>query len=248
MGEIVITSDIIWAVIVLVLIYGLQESVFQRKADRYEKDFVQKRLQVLEEKYDQINAYYKENAKLYHDMNHHFNAVYFLLEHNDVQQAKGYLEEIMTPMHSTQISFRTGIDMLDVILQEMEKKANEREVKLDISVKSLINGCRFRKKDLCLLIVNVLENALEAAKSEVYVCIKQVHDMLFVEIKNDYHTKPYKIGGRFCTTKNEVSRHGWGIQIMENIVEKYEGSMEYFVDDKYVSVEIMLNEKEKPDV
>lgn len=247
MGEIIITSDIIWAVISLALLYGLQEVLLERKSNHYEKEFVKRRLSLLEQNYEQLNAFYKENAKLYHDMNHHFNALYFLLESNEVEQAKQYLEEIMTPIHIKKVSFRTGIDMLDVILHEMERKAEEKNIKIDISVKSLIDGNRFSKKDLCLLIVNLLDNAMEAAKSEVSICIKQVHAMLFVEVTNDYRIKPYKVGSRFLTTKKDTSKHGWGIQIMENIVAKYDGSMEYNVDDKCVLVEVMLNARNETD-
>lgn len=248
MGEIVITSDIIWAIISLALLYGLQEVLLERKSNHYEKEFVKRRLTLLEQNYEQLNSFYKENAKLYHDMNHHFNALYYLLENGEQEQAKKYLEEITTPLKVTNVFFRTGIDMLDVILQEMERKAEEQDIKIDISVKCLIDGNRFSKKDLCLLIVNLLDNAIEAAKKEVSICIKQVHAMLFLEITNDYRIKPYKVGSRFLTTKKDASKHGWGIQIMENIVAKYDGSMEYNVDDNCVSVEVMLNEKDEADV
>jgi sensor histidine kinase regulating citrate/malate metabolism len=98
--------------------------------------------------------------------------------------------------------------------------------------------------DLCSLLANLLTNALEAAQQEMFLELKKVRETLFITVKNDYETQPVIINGKFITNKKEKSLHGWGTQIVEQIVEKYEGSVEYTVSERYFAAYVMLNERD----
>ncbi len=43
-------------------------------------------------------------------------------------------------------------------------------------------------------------------------------------LPTDITTEPVKKRGRFLTTKTNPEGHGWGMQIIEQIVSQYEGS------------------------
>jgi len=225
--------------VMVILIYG---SYYKTKIENFqhEKELLLKHTNLLEKNYEQLSTFYNENAKLYHDMNHHLNVIHNLLEEGTQLQAKAYIEEIITPVNRTKVPSKCGIDILDVVLYEMGKKAQEKQIKLDVSITTLHEDGSIGMKDLSLLLVNLLDNAIEAAKERVSLSIKQVYQMVFIEVVNDYKEKPKKVGSRFQTTKDK-KQHGWGIQIIENIVKKYDGNLEYKVDEVHVYAEIMLN-------
>ena len=62
-----------------------------------------------------------------------------------------------------------------------------------------------------------------------------------VRVTNDYKNKPENDGKRFISTKQDKSKHGWGIKIMEQMIQKYDGSIGYKVDEKFVIIDIMIN-------
>lgn len=63
-------------------------------------------------------------------------------------------------------------------------------------------------------------------------------------IRNDYIVPPKVKDGKFQTTKADGEKHGWGTQIVEQIVQKYDGKLEYSIDENYVNIEAMLNDVE----
>ncbi len=110
---------------------------------------------------------------------------------------------------------------------------------MDIPI--LYSNNDINNKDLCLLFINLLSNAIEAARGHVHVRMCQVHKMLLIEVINDFKEKPNGDRTKLRTTKNDKDKHGWGIRIIESIVNKYDGNLEYRVDDSRVHVEIMIN-------
>ena len=160
----------------------------------------------------------------------------------NIKQAKEYIENIATPTRSVKVPKRCGIDMIDVVLFEMEQKAQSSGMSIDMVVPTLSLDINIDKKDICLLLVNLLNNAIEAARYQVHVNIKQAHEMLIIEVANDYKIRPIKEGKRFRSTKADKAKHGWGMQIIEQIMQKYSGSIEYKVDEAFVYANIILNE------
>lgn len=226
---------------IIVLIYTLY---YQAKIKSFNKEMevINKYNNMLEKNYEKVSDFYRENAKLYHDMNHHFNALYSMLENGEQDSAKTYIEQIIEPIRISKVPNRSGIEMLDVVLHEMEKRAEQKNINITFSVQILPENIEIDKKDLCILFVNLLDNAIEAAVERVSINIRQVNKMMLVKTVNDYKVKPVKESGGFITTKKDKVKHGWGTRIIEQIVYKYEGSIEYKVDEKYVYSEIVVND------
>ncbi len=239
-----IHMNFMWYIFLLFIVSLIYVSYYKIKKEAYEykTELLMKQTDLLKKNYEQLSQFYNQNAKVYHDMNHHFNAIYHMLEQGETEQAKAYIEKITTPTKSGKIPKRCGIDMLDVVLYDLEQKAENRGVSMAIQVPVLPGNINIDKNDLCLLLVNLVNNAIEAARNQVNIRIKHVNEMLMIEVVNDYKVKPIEVGGRFRTTKEDKSRHGLGMQIIEQIVWKYNGDVEYKVKDTMVHANVMLCE------
>lgn len=194
---------------------------------------------VLANSYERANSFYVENAKLYHDMNHHLDAIRQMLQKGDSREAADYIESLREPLDVSRIPNRTGIDVVDVVVYEAEQRAERRGLNIDFRVQAFPQDIEVDRKDLCALFSNLLDNALESAEREIRLSAKTNRGMLFILCENDYSVIPVEEGGSFITEKADKERHGWGTRIIRQIVEKYDGSIKYDVGECF-RVEIMI--------
>lgn len=195
---------------------------------------------MLERNYQQISDFYTANAGLLHDMKHHLKTLYHMLQKGEGEKAGQYIESLQVTLNSMDMQKWTGIDVVDVILNEVEKQAEAREIVLSIDSFMLPLDIEIEKKDICSLFANLLENAMEAAEKKVMVTIKYIHRMLLIEVQNDYRVKPIIRDGRLLSTKKDAICHGFGTQIIERIVHKYDGTIEYKIQENEFCVDIIL--------
>lgn len=195
--------------------------------------------EMLEKKYQQVSDMYMMNARLYHDMDHHFRALYHMADGEE--SIKSYIESLNYVPTAGMIKSRTSIDTLDVILSEMEKRAEDKGISINLAAQILPQDIGIEKKDMCALFANLLENSIEAALKEVNVVVKYVNKMLIVRIENDYQVEPVIRDGHLQTTKKDKLHHGWGTQSIEFVVDKYDGDIEYKVAQDKFCVDIVMS-------
>jgi len=169
-----------------------------------------------------------------------------MLQSDENERAKDYLKSLRAAESKEDYKYqaKSGINVIDAVLCEASRKAHEKGINYTEKISMLPYNLGIESTDLCSILANLLTNALEAAQQEMFVELKKVRETLFITVKNDYETPPVVVNGKFVTHKKEKSLHGWGTQIVEQIVEKYEGSVEYTVSERYFAAYVMLNEKD----
>ena len=187
---------------------------------------------ILEQGYRKAYDFYAENAKLYHDMHHHLRAVEQMVMRGEDAEALEYIASVQEPVRTAAVPVRTGVELVDTVLYEATEQAETKKIDLQIDA-SLFSGVeRLQKKDLCALFANLTENAMEAAKSRIRIITRTVPGMLLLEIRNDYREKPEISEGHLQTKKTDGAKHGWGLRIVEQIVGRYEGQIDYETEEE----------------
>ena len=182
---------------------------------------------ILEQGYRKAYDFYAENAKLYHDMHHHLRAVEQMVTRGEDAEALKYIAGVQEPVRTAAVPVYTGMELVDTVLYEAKEQAEAEDIDLQIEASLFAGIDRLQKKDLCALYANLTENALEAAKSRKHIATRTVPGMLLLEIRNDFREKPEISEGHLRTKKQDSAKHGWGLRIVEQIVGKYEGQIDY---------------------
>ena len=63
---------------------------------------------------------------------------------------------------------------------------------------------------------------------------------LSLMLENNYRIEPKKKGKRLMSSKGEGSLHGWGVESVKDIVEKYQGTITITYGDGIFMVKIVL--------
>ena len=196
---------------------------------------------LIESQYVRAQNFYAENAKLYHDIKHHLRALERLLQNGDQREALAYIESVQEPLQCKMIPVHTGIDIVDTVIYEAKEKAEQRNILLVVETPILPSGLKLEDREFCVLFANLLNNALEAAKEQIRLNIAITARFLVIEMQNDYKEKPVVKNNHFVSEREQDSlAHGWGMKIIEQIVEKYQGELSIRVDMQ-VSIKILMD-------
>ena len=196
---------------------------------------------LIESQYVRAQNFYAENAKLYHDIKHHLRALERLLQHGDQREALAYIESVQEPLQCKMIPVHTGVDIVDTVIYEAKEKAEQRNILLVVETPILPSGLKLEDREFCVLFANLLNNALEAAKEQIRLNIAITAGFLVIEMQNDYKEKPVVKNNHFVSEREQGSlAHSWGMKIIEQIVEKYQGELSIRVDMQ-VSIKILMD-------
>lgn len=196
---------------------------------------------LIESQYVRAQNFYAENAKLYHDIKHHLRALERLLQNGDQREALAYIESVQEPLQCKMIPVHTGVDIVDTVIYEAKEKAEQRNILLQVETPILPSELKIEDRELCVLCANLLDNALKAAKEQIKLNIAIAAGSLVIEMENDYKEKPLVKNNHFVSETEQGSlAHGWGMKIIEQIVEKYHGELTIRVDVQ-VSIKMLLD-------
>ena len=140
----------------------------------------------------------------------------------------------------------TGIEAIDYILAQ--KIANARQQQITVAINAEYpKDCKIEPVDLCAIITNLLDNAIDGAEKcpeyidkKIAITIRRIHQFILIRVTNSSATPPVQHNGQLVTSKKDKQKHGWGIKSVISTAEKYNGTVEYNYTDFMFSVSVML--------
>lgn len=152
-------------------------------------------------------------------------AYQLLLDHLE----KDFSEDLMNIIESIKIESFISHPFLNALLiykkHQIEQNRNVFIIEGDISENIAMDD-----KDLISLISNLLDNAINAAKSiphsVIHFKIRQLKNILQIKVSNDSLNK----------TKEEDWHHGFGKKIIKDIIDKYNGEIR--VEEKHSKYDV----------
>jgi len=241
----------ICGVIILICVLTLVQYFYKSKIYRQEQIDNQKlqiEAQLTAEKYEQLNQIYSLNAKTFHDFKNHLVAIDCLIDENKYQEAREYIHHIsnIPPLNNDKIY--TSISVADAILNEKRRRAEDEKIAFTVDASSdIAESNRVSNPDLCVILSNLLDNALEACERipedkmrKIDVKIHPRNDFLIIKISNTVLENPFISNARLLSTKKDPQPHGMGLHNVQASVSKYNGKLsQTYQDNAFVSTVII---------
>lgn len=200
--------------------YEVEKELAKLKSDQAE---------LLERDYTALNNAYTVNAKLFHDFHNHIDVLRQFLVHQQHTKAIEYLNELQEPMKEITDRIWTGDGTVDYLINSKVTAAAVNQIQLQVQVE-FPRHTNIKSADLCAILGNLLDNALEAAKKvpdprqrTIQLTIRRINQMLVIKVENYFTEVPVKENGTLKTSKAEKGLHGWGLKSAQTAAGKYDG-------------------------
>lgn len=184
--------------------------------------------------------------KIRHDLKNAFIALSGYLDIGDVNAAKQYVDRQIHTIK--QLTYSTGYPAIDAVVNDKKTKALEKNIQFDMKI-SLPKELLVDEMDLCVILGNALDNALEACErmpcgqGEIILSLRKTGEMLLLDIKNTIDKEPVKDSNGMVTTKKDQVNHGFGLKTIYQLTKQYDGTMDYEVKNGWFYLMINLNLK-----
>ena len=180
---------------------------------------------------------------LKHDMNAHISSISNLLEDENIVKAKKYIagmgkrEVLRTPVEIC------CVPVIDAITNRAINESKEKNIAFDYSV-NINERIEIDDIDLCSLLANILDNAIEACGGVNGSWIKfdchLKNNFLYISCKNSVDGTIIKRNGKYKSSKVDEKDHGYGIKIINKVAKKNNGLVNIHNDENVFVVEIAM--------
>lgn len=187
----------------------------------------------------------KEVRKVRHDLNNKLVGLLYLLEQEEIEYAKKYVKDIHENLQSVQMYYNTGHSIVDAMINQKYSNCKEKQIEFKLE-KARIEHIDIRPQDLCSILGNVLDNAVEGTMQVInrpkmiWMEIYTSKDYLIMNVKNTCRGE--LIGENFETQKDK-KWHGIGIKSIRDIAKRYDGNVLLDYKEDIFTTKVILKNK-----
>ena len=169
-------------------------------------------------------------------------ALMMLVENKDytalekgLEQAAGYID--------SDICSANNVSIWLAVLESKRKLAAKKGIVLDYAVESG-DYSSISDLDLCVILGNLLDNAVEAEEKasikEICARVKNAFGIIYIYVENYICCSVLENGGVEISSKESPYEHGYGLKSVRELVEKYNGNIRISEKGHHFIVEIMI--------
>ena len=163
-----------------------------------------------------------------HDLRHDFRLIYTMLQSNNVEDAKNYLNKAEKLLAATSIKDFCSQPLINAALSVYISRAEKLGIKIHHKI-NLPKKISVDERDFALLISNLLENAINASshsvKKQISIAIQTVDGQCVLKIENFCDEEVVFDEKNYPRTSNEG--HGLGMASIKLFSEKYDAYTDF---------------------
>lgn len=176
---------------------------------------------------------YRLQRKSVHEFEHHLQVLRGLLDQGEVERARDYLNRLKKDRSIHLMSVNSHHPVIDVILNQKHRTAQENGIKMQIRVNDL-SAVDIPSDDLVVVLTNLLDNAIEACRRidgyREIRCTVLYDEGLYISIRNT--SAPVEVvDGRIPTSKQDSLSHGFGLMSVSFVLDQLNAEYTFGYDE-----------------
>lgn len=194
-----------------------------------------------------IEGMYGGIRSVMHDMNNHLCCLKNLADTNNIEEIKKYFNNVSETISKLDFKIKTGNAVSDAVINEKYNIAKAENINFvcDFIIPKEIS---IEPADLCVILSNVLDNAIEACrkieddniKKEILIKSFVKNMYLIIEVSNTKKNMLKYYENKIVSTKEDMYNHGIGISNIESTVKWYNGITDIVEGKDKFTINIMM--------
>lgn len=192
----------------------------------------------------EVNHIYLTMRGWRHDYHNHMQKIRAHLGMGQMEEACTYIDQMAENLTDIGFHYKSGNINVDAILNSKLSLAEKSQItiKCDACVPEKLTVSAV---DLCVVLGNLIDNALESCEKiervekrflRIYLCVMK--NQLYISVSNGTKELIRKLDKEYISNKR--GNHGYGLKRIDDIVEKYQGYINRQNEPEVFATEILL--------
>jgi sensor histidine kinase regulating citrate/malate metabolism len=171
-----------------------------------------------------------------HEYSKHMQAIQSLMGLGRIDEAIDYMDSITEGIIPQYEMCYIDHPALSALLNSKKAAAEKKGIDVGIFLHSELSNLDIPSRDVCSIVGNLVDNALEAAveadKPRVEIEFRQDHDSYIIDVYNNGAAMPAGVDVFQAGVSTKISEYrGYGLYIVQKLLKKHNGQIEINCDD-----------------
>ena len=193
--------------------------------------------------YEEKKEQYEETALINHDIKNHLMHISYSINDGQYKNALNSIEAIVNKLEAMPRHVVLSNDTLNFIINYKVSEARKKGIQVSAHIEN-IRDCAVEDFELCALLGNILDNAIESAEKEAerHIAIEIYNHSGYQVywVKNKIESYILKENPDLSSNKKDKANHGYGMKQVRNITSQYGGHLEIYEQAGYFNIRILL--------
>ena len=204
-----------------------------------EKSEMKSQLSSYRQQYKWLNERIEKEKKRRHNLRHHLRTMDTLAQNGQMESLQEYIARYLEEVREVELQKLSGNPVVDEVMSYYVVQAREKQIDLSCSMK-IRENLALNLADMTVLLGNAMENALygcetcEEKARKIRVMIRQFRKNLLIKVENRIPSGEYESLGANV-------RKGYGLESIDMIARKYQGSMDAVREEDKFVLRVILN-------
>ncbi|RRN67066.1 ATP-binding protein [Peribacillus simplex] len=211
-----------------VMIFYIFDTIIDKFQFMHENTQLQHQMDYQDANYEKVVHSFKSIKRIIHDTNQQFLYIEECIKRNELTTALEHIKTTLNKVEGAYQRVNTGNLVIDALVTNTLSIGQANGIRIDTKINLCSQVVHIDRYDLCVVIGNMLDNAIEASKKskvaeDRYILIKihSTESTLLIHIMNHMENEVAHLNSQ----KSNPEFHGIGLTNIARICDKYGGHM-----------------------
>lgn len=211
-----------------VFIMYILDNMIEKFQLMHENMQLQDQMDYQDANYEKTVHSFKQIKRIIHDTHQQFLYIEQCIEKNELAEAKQHIQTTLNKVEDAYQRVNTGNLVIDALVTNALNIGQANGIQIDTQLQLYSQHIQIERYDLCVVLGNMLDNAIEASKKikiaeDRYILIKIQSSPSHLSIHILNHIEQGT--GQLQSQKPNPDDHGIGLTNIDRICDKYGGNM-----------------------